>query len=389
MTVTGNIHVLPDHVINQIAAGEVVERPASVLKELLENALDAGADQIDVDTADGGRALIRVADNGIGMTRDNALLAIERHATSKIKDAADIESIRTMGFRGEALAAIASVSRFRMQTRPADSVVGTEITMAAGKIQDVREAGVAPGTVIEVRNLFYNVPARRKFLRTASTENDHVRRTFITVALARPETGFSLTSDRRRIYTLPAQSELTERLRELFPALAMENLRQVNYHRPGLSIRGYAGLPAIGRSDRGEQYLYVNGRPAGAPILYAAILAAYRGVLPPERRPVLFLFLEVEPKMVDVNVHPTKKEVRFRDAAAVRNGKLPRCLKLYEWRPPRRSPLGHRLPMRRVRNPDKKTLISRPWTSSCARCSPALGSARRRAPAPRRRARYL
>ncbi len=320
MTDAGNIHVLPDHVINQIAAGEVVERPASVLKELLENALDAGATQVDVEVADGGRTLVRVADNGVGMTRDNALLAIERHATSKIQDAADIERIRTMGFRGEALAAIAAVARFRLHTRPADSVAGTEITMAAGKIQDVREAGGAPGTVIEVRNLFFNVPARRKFLRSAPTENDHVRRTFITAALARPETGFTLTADRRRIYTLPAQSELAERLRELFPALPLENLRPVRYRHPGLSIAGYAGLPAAGRGDRGEQYLYVNGRPAGAPVLYAAIRAGYQGVLPPDRHPVLFLFLELEPGMVDVNVHPTKKEVRFRDSAAVRNG---------------------------------------------------------------------
>ncbi len=320
MTDAGHIHVLPDHVINQIAAGEVVERPASVLKELLENALDAGATQIDVEVADGGRALVRVSDNGGGMTRDDALLAIERHATSKIQDAADIERIRTMGFRGEALAAIAAVSRFRLQTQPSAGAAGTEITMTGGKIQDVRETGGAPGTVIEVRNLFFNVPARRKFLRSAPTENDHVRRTFITAALARPDAGFSLIADRRRVYALPAQSELAERLRELFPALPFENLRPVRYRRPDLFITGYTGLPAAGRGDRGEQYLYVNGRPAGAPVLYSAIRAGYQGVLPPDRHPVLFLFLELDPGMVDVNVHPTKKEVRFRDSAAARNG---------------------------------------------------------------------
>ena len=255
MTASAHIHVLPDHVINKIAAGEVVERPAAVLKELLENALDAGATQIDVEIADGGRTLVRVADNGGGMRRDDALLAVDRHATSKIQDVDDIERVRTLGFRGEALAAIAAVSRFRLCTRPADELAGTEITMSAGKMQDVREAGCPPGTAIDVRNLFFNVPARRKFLRSAPTESDHVRQTFITAALARPGTGFTLTVDRRRLYNLPAQAGLAERLRELFPALPPENLRQVCHRQPGLAVTGYASLPAASRGDRGEQYL--------------------------------------------------------------------------------------------------------------------------------------
>ncbi len=332
MTDAGHIHVLPDHVINQIAAGEVVERPASVLKELLENALDAGAAQIDVEVADGGRAMVRVADDGGGMTRDDALLAIERHATSKIQDAGDIERIRTMGFRGEALAAIAAVSRFRLQTQPAAGVAGTEIAMAGGKIQDVRATGGAPGTVIEVRNLFFNVPARRKFLRSAPTENDHVRRTFITAALARPETGFSLTADRRRVYTLPAQSELADRLRELFPVLPLENLRPVRYRRPDLSITGYVTV-AGRRGDRGEQYLngqarrragFVCRHPRRLPGVLAARPAS--GAVPVP---------ELEPGMVDVNAsHQERGAIpRFRRSAQRRSRRAGRSFKGGDGRP--------------------------------------------------------
>ncbi len=313
------IRVLPDHVANQIAAGEVVERPASVLKELLENALDAGATQCDAAAAAGGRTLVALEDNGAGMSRDDALLSIERHATSKIRGVDDLDRIATLGFRGEALAAIASVARFRLRTRRAADRVGTELVVAGGKLQDVREAGGPPGTAVEVRALFFNVPARRKFLRSEATELAHLRQVFVTQALAHPAVGLSLTIDGRPAYRLPAGAALEDRLRDLFAGLAPTDLRRVDHAAGGVRVTGYAGLPAVGRATRAEQYLFVNGRPAGAPTLGAALREGYRTLLPRERYPVVFLFLELDPAGVDVNVHPTKREVRFRDAGAVRD----------------------------------------------------------------------
>ncbi len=318
-TEPAGIHILPDHVINQIAAGEVVARPASVLKELIENAIDAGAARIDVEVIDGGRTLVSVADDGLGMSKDNALLALERHATSKIKEADDIEAIQTLGFRGEALAAIAAVAKFKLRTRLQSALTGTEIIMAAGKVQSVKESGCAPGTMIEVRNLFYNVPARRKFLRSIATESDHMRQTFMTAALARADIGFTLTANQRRLYSLPAKSDLKERLQELNPGLRQADLRPIKYSLPQLALSGYAGLPSLSRRDRYEQYIYVNGRPASAPLLGAAIRSAYQGVLSSDRHPILYLFIEIDPGLVDVNVHPAKKEVRFRDPGLVRH----------------------------------------------------------------------
>ncbi|MFN2350978.1 MAG: DNA mismatch repair endonuclease MutL [Kiritimatiellia bacterium] len=313
------IRVLPDHVINKIAAGEVVERPAAVLKELLENALDAGGRRIDVIINGGGRDLVSVSDDGCGLGRDEVLLAVERHATSKITDLDDIEKINTLGFRGEALAAIAAVSRFRLYSRPAAEQAGTEMTISAGKIQDLRDLGCPPGTTVEVRNLFFNVPARRKFLRTPATESGHIRHTFLTTALARPETGFNLTMDRRRIYSLPAGDTLEQRLRSLFPGLDYTNLRPLDLERQGVSVSGYASLPALNRADRSEQYFFINGRPAAAPTLWACVQAAYRGSLPAGRHPYLFLFIVLNPGAVDVNVHPTKREVRFHDPRLLRD----------------------------------------------------------------------
>ncbi len=319
MKAAPHIRVLPDHVANQIAAGEVVERPASVLKELMENALDAGAGQIDVAVISGGRTLVSVADNGGGMSRDDALLSIERYATSKIRDVDDIERIATLGFRGEALAAIASVSRFTLRTRRAGDLAGTEIVMAGGKVQDVRDAGCPPGTAVEVRNLFFNVPARRKFLRSEATELAHLRQVFFTYALAHPAVGLSLTLDGRAAQRLPGGGGLDERLRELVPAAVQAQLRRVDYASGSARISGYAGLPAGSRSDRSEQHLFINGRPAGAPVLGAAIREGYHALLPRDRFPALYLFLTLPPDEVDVNVHPTKKEVRFRDPSAVRD----------------------------------------------------------------------
>ena len=313
------IQMLPDHVINKIAAGEVIERPASVMKELMENALDAGATQIDVDVVRGGMQLIAISDNGSGMNRDNALLAIERHATSKIRTAEEVEAVSTLGFRGEALAAISAVSRFTLITRPVDDVSGTEIRIAGGKLQDVADAGCPPGTRMEIRNLFFNVPARRKFMRTESTELAQIRQLFAVYALAHPETGLSLVSDGRELYNLPAGGSLADRIAELYNASFFSHLRELNFEADAVKVTGFAGLPQTGRKDRSDQYIFINGRPASAPVIYHAINEAYHAVLARGRHPSAFLFIETAPDAVDVNVHPAKKEVRFRRPSAVRD----------------------------------------------------------------------
>ena len=312
------IRVLPDDVANKIAAGEVVERPASVLKELMENAIDAGTPHVDVDIVAGGRKLVAVSDHGCGMSRDDALLSIERHATSKIRTAADIEHIGTLGFRGEALAAIASVSRFRLITG-AGAAPGTEVLINGGKLQDVREAGCPPGTSVEVRDLFFNMPGRRKFLRSAETEAGHLRLTFIVQALAHPEIGMAFRVDGRRLYDLPGGARLEDRIRDLFGQDYLKGLRPAAGELDGIRVHGFVGVPAASRADRAEQYVFVNGRPATAPVVAAAIREGYHTILPANRHPILFLFLQMDPERVDVNVHPTKREVRFREPGAVRD----------------------------------------------------------------------
>lgn len=313
------IQMLPDHVINKIAAGEVIERPASVIKELMENALDAGATQVDIEVVRGGMQLMAISDNGSGMDRDNALLAIERHATSKIRTAEEVEAVATLGFRGEALSSISAVSRFTLITRPADQVSGTEIRVAGGKLQDVADAGCPPGTRFEIRNLFFNVPARRKFLRTESTELAQIRQLFCVYALAHPETGLSLVSDGRELYNLPGGGSLADRIAELYNPVFFSHLRELSFEEDSVRTTGFAGLPQTGRKDRSDQYIFINGRPASAPVIYHAINEAYHSVLARGRHPSVFLFIETAPDAVDVNVHPAKKEVRFRRPAAVRD----------------------------------------------------------------------
>jgi DNA mismatch repair protein MutL len=318
----GQIRLLPPEVANRIAAGEVVERPASVLKELMENAIDAGARQIVVDVTAGGTRLIRVADDGSGMSRDDALLSVERHATSKIRRAEDLEHIATLGFRGEALAAIAAVSRFRMQTRRREDLAGAEVALTGGTLQDVRDAGCPPGTLVEVRDLFFNMPARRKFLRSPQTEVVHVRQVFITYALAYPELGMTLTVDGRPLHALNPGGSLEDRLRECFGPTLLPNLRAVSFRAGAVTFRGYVSVPAASRADRAEQYVFINRRPAMAAVLTHALREAYRAVLPADRHPLVFLFVDMDPAGVDVNVHPTKKEVRFRRPAEVRDALL-------------------------------------------------------------------
>lgn len=317
MVKDGHIRLLPIHVANKIAAGEVVERPASVVKELLENALDAGATRIEITITAGGRKLIEVRDNGRGMIRDDALLCLERQATSKIRDVDDIESIDTLGFRGEALPSIASVSRFTLRTRHEDAESGVELVVNGGSLAEVHEAGMPVGTTIAVRDLFFNVPARRKFLRAYQTEQAHVRSVFTLHALAHPEVGFTLTADGREIERVPAGATLEERVLDLFGQEFHEGLRPIEHEECGIRVSGFAGLPHQGRRDRSEQYIFVNRRPATAPIIAYALREAYPP-LEDNRKPIVLLFIDLAPERVDVNVHPTKREVRFQKAAEVR-----------------------------------------------------------------------
>jgi DNA mismatch repair protein MutL len=322
--------MLPDHVINKIAAGEVIERPASVMKELVENAIDAGATQVDVEVVQGGSQLIAVSDNGSGMNRDNALLSIERHATSKIRTAEEVEAVSTLGFRGEALSSIAAVSRFTLITRPAAELSGTQLLVSGGKLQDVLDAGCPPGTRFEIRNLFFNVPARRKFLRTEATELAQIRQLFAVYALAHPETGLTFTSDGRELYNLPGGSSLADRITALYSPSFLSNLRQLDYEVDAVKVTGFAGLPQTGRSDRSDQYVFINGRPASAPVIYHALNEAYHAVLARGRYPSAFIFITVPPALVDVNVHPAKKEVRFRHPIAVRDAVIAAVQKALE-----------------------------------------------------------
>ena len=317
----GHVHVLPLHVANKIAAGEVVERPASVVKELVENSVDAGAANIKVSIAQGGRKLVSVRDDGCGMAKDDALLSLERQATSKILDVDDIENIDTLGFRGEAIPSIASVSRFTLVTRRHDADEGTQIVVNAGELMETSAAGCPPGTLVEVRDLFCNVPARRKFLRSSATEEGRVKGIFTVHALAHPGIGFSLTVDGRELYRLAPAASLADRLLDIYGAEFIESLiplqtppeAQAN----AVRVWGYIEKPNLSMPTRHEQYVFVNGRPATAPSIAYAVREAY-----PHRqgdvKPALFLFIELPPNQVDVNVHPTKREVRFRDNNAVK-----------------------------------------------------------------------
>ena len=315
------IRALPAVVANQIAAGEVVERPASVVKELMENSIDAQARRIDLVVTAGGRKLVSVADDGVGMVRDDAIMCLERQATSKIRTSEDIASISTMGFRGEAIPSIASVSRFRIATRPRALDVGTEVEVCGGELVDVRDCGCPAGTLVEVRDLFFNLPARRKFLRTYQTEQSVIRSMFLTLALANPSIAFTFKADGLELYNLPPSEGFPDRLRDVYGADVFDHLRPVDSTAAGIRVHGFVSTPDWTRPDRSEQYLFVNRRPASAPVVYSALREAY----PPltgDRKPIIFLFLDLDPASVDVNVHPTKREVRFRQPAAVREAIL-------------------------------------------------------------------
>ena len=332
------VRVLPDILASQVAAGEVVERPASVVKELVENSLDAGAREVMVDIEKGGVNLIRVTDDGCGMAREDALLSLERHATSKLRTAADLGTILTLGFRGEAVPSIASVAKFRMVTRQADSLTGTEIIVDGGKLRDVRDAGGAPGTVIEARNLFFNMPARRKFMRAESTESAYVEQQLRLHALAAPGVRFRFRKDDRTIFDLPGVVRTADRVRQLLGnELGGELVEISETMGNGMQVSGFI-LPAQhARKGRRHQFVFLNGRPIEDTAISKGLVEGFRGNLQDGLYPAAWLWLEMEPQLVDVNVHPAKKEVRFHRPNEIRDliaQAVAECLK-----PRQRSPL--------------------------------------------------
>jgi DNA mismatch repair protein MutL len=342
----GRIRLLSETVASQVAAGEVVERPASVVKELIENSLDAGAQKIDIIIRRGGISLVRVIDDGCGMGRDDALLSLERHATSKIRTAADLQAVATLGFRGEALPSIASVSRFRLMTRETNAIAGTEIIVNGGKLEVVRDGGEAPGTQVEVRSLFYNLPARRKFLRSENTESRNIEHQIHLQTIGHSQIAFSLLRDDRVLFRLPGAATLGDRIRDLYGAELLERLLEVDGTSSRKSrISGFIGQAGLSRQTRAQQLVFVNGRAIESSLITAAVREGYHTALMKGQYPVTFLFLEVDPATVDVNVHPAKREVRFRDPSGVRE-EIVRCIqetlqgRRAEWQEKFRAPVS-------------------------------------------------
>ena len=310
---------MSDTLASQVAAGEVVERPASVVKELVENSLDAGARELRVEVQRGGVAQVKVTDDGCGMSREDALLSLERHATSKLRTKEGLETIRTLGFRGEALPSIASVSRFRLTTREREAVEGTALVVDGGTLREARDAGCPPGTVVEVRELFFNVPARRKFLKSESTEAAHIDHQVRLHALAAPDTRVVFRKDGRSVLDVAASGDRRLRIGDLFGREVLEELMEVSPGEgPGMSVSGYLLPVTASRTTRKGQYLFLNGRPVEDRLVFRALEEAYRGNLPAGRFPGAWLWLEMDPSLVDVNVHPAKREVRFHRAADLR-----------------------------------------------------------------------
>ncbi|WLD12891.1 DNA mismatch repair endonuclease MutL [Planctellipticum variicoloris] len=308
------IQQLSASVINKIAAGEVIERPASVVKELVENSLDALATRIEVDIVAGGAEVIRIVDDGEGIHPDDLLLAVTSHATSKIRSADELFSVQTMGFRGEAMASIAEVSRLRIRSRQADAEHGMELKVDLGAITPPTPAGCPLGTQIEIRNLFENTPVRRKFLKSPSTEFGHISEQFTRIALANPRLHMVLRHNDKVVYELSSTQRVIERLELFFGADIAEQLIEVESEHNGVRMWGYVGHPALSKATRKQQYLFLNGRWIQDRTLQHALTEAYRGLLMVGRQPIAFLFIEIPPETVDVNVHPTKIEVRFQDA---------------------------------------------------------------------------
>ncbi len=328
----GRIRILPDQVANKIAAGEVVERPASVVKELLENSLDAGATELRIEVESGGRRLIRIVDNGCGMLRDDALLAFERHATSKLRDVKDLLSIATLGFRGEALPSIASVSRLLLETRSQEETTGTRVEIAGGKMLRCEETALGGGTAIIVRDLFYNVPARKKFLRTEQTELAHIASLATHYSLAHPDKTFQLTSGPTELLHVTPVETLKERVYQVFGSRALEDLVEIGTRETQLlgpadedeertvrsfRLSGFFSRPQVQKANRNSIFIFVNGRLIRDRLIMHALSSAYHNLMPPAAFRFALLFLECDPEEVDVNVHPSKTEVRFRHGSFV------------------------------------------------------------------------
>lgn len=307
------LRILPGNIANMIAAGEVVQRPASVVKELVENAVDAGAEQISVIIKDSGRTLIQVIDNGKGMNPDDAVLCFERHATSKIATAEDLEDIKTFGFRGEALASIAAVAEVTLKTRTEEEEVGCQVEFAASVHNSTTEIATPKGTNIAVRNLFYNVPARRKFLKSDNVEFKHIVEEFTKVALTRPEIGFSLSHNGKDVFVLKQAKSLKYRIMDLLGASVTGDVVDVCADTSVVSLRGFVGRPDTARKTLGNQFFFVNGRYFRSPYLHKAVMKAYEGMIADGVTPSYFIYLEVDPHSVDVNISPTKSEVKFED----------------------------------------------------------------------------
>jgi len=311
------IRVLPEEIANKIAAGEVVERPASVVKELMENSIDAESRSIEVEVLSGGKKLIQVADDGIGMSREDALLSIRRHATSKISSAEDLAAIKTLGFRGEALPSIASVSKMELVTRTAGDLSGTKIVVEGGRVKEVGQIGCPVGTRVRVSNLFFNLPARAKFLKSESSEFRHILNIFTWNALAHPDILFRLTHNRRKVMDLPPSETIAERIYAIYGKSFSENLIEIHEELPNMAFHAFVGNPSFTKPNRSYQLFFLNGRPIRSRLIAAALDEALRAVIPRERHAVAFIFIEMNPRHVDVNVHPTKMEVRFSDERAV------------------------------------------------------------------------
>ncbi len=311
------IKILSENLANKIAAGEVVERPASVVKELVENAIDAESSRIEVFVKDGGKRRIKVVDNGSGMSREDALLSMEQHATSKIDDESDLFNIATMGFRGEAISSIAAVSKMAILTREADAVEGVEIISEGGVIKDVRAAGVPSGTIIDVRNLFFNTPARKKFLKTTVTEMGHITEYVIRTAIAYPAISFSLKNENSTLLNLPRCGDLLERVKTLIGKEDSAKLQKIGIESEEVKVSGFISPPSVQRSSSSGFYIYVNGRFVRDKVIRHAVLQGYAGFIMKGKYPLAIIFVEVDPGEVDVNVHPAKSEVRFRNSRLV------------------------------------------------------------------------
>ncbi|RJP68201.1 MAG: DNA mismatch repair endonuclease MutL [Candidatus Abyssobacteria bacterium SURF_17] len=305
------INILTEDTANKIAAGEVIERPSSVVKELVENAIDAGARKLSLELEAGGKRLARVSDDGCGMSYEDALLCLERHATSKISNASDLDAIATFGFRGEAIPSIAAVSEMEIITRARDRLSGTRVVVEGGVIRDVSETGAPVGTQMTVRRLFFNTPARRKFMKAAATELGHVTNMVQRQALAHPHINFRLVSGGRETLNLPPAGSIRDRIALIWGNEFVRELSDGVHRSDGLTVSGYFGTPALTRSNRDHQFFFLNRRPIVNRLLGKALADAYRGVVMSDRFPVAFIFIEIRPHMVDVNIHPTKREVRF------------------------------------------------------------------------------